>query len=148
MIHLLYTVVGCIVQPKLIFLPSLITLFNLEWISYVKDGDDFLIRFLANAPNLCSNLWLLGEYLLNQLSALVNKVNKKHQQSSTTVRCQLAITEFGGSKCWSLWYLGCMVKSHKMFFWRPVDLNIKPRKILYGGTVTLICWLWMIEIEC
>jgi hypothetical protein len=71
---------------------------------------------MASAPNLGYNLWLLGQYLMKQLLALLNKVNKQHQQPSTTVRCQLAITEFGGSKYLYLCYLGCTAKSHKGFF--------------------------------
>lgn len=55
-------------------------------------------KFMACLPNLGSSLWLVSQYLMNQLSALLSKVNEKHQQSSTTVRCQLAITEFGGTK--------------------------------------------------
>jgi hypothetical protein len=71
---------------------------------------------MGRVPNLGSNLWLLGQYLMDQLSALLKKVNKKHQQPSTTARCQLAITEFGGSKCFYLYCLGCTVKFHKGFF--------------------------------
>lgn len=56
------------------------------------------MRFMASAPWLGSNLWLLSQYLLKQLSILFSRMYQKHQQPNTTVRCQLAITEFGGTK--------------------------------------------------
>jgi len=57
---------------------------------------------MASAPSLGNNLWSFSQYLMDQLSILLSKMNKKRQQLNTRVRCQLAITEFGGSKCWSL----------------------------------------------
>ncbi|XP_069696120.1 uncharacterized protein bmm isoform X2 [Periplaneta americana] len=55
-------------------------------------------RFLASAPSLGNNLRMLSQYLMNQLSALLDKVNNKDQKPGPTVRCHLAITEFGGTK--------------------------------------------------
>ncbi|GFG36936.1 hypothetical protein Cfor_12474 [Coptotermes formosanus] len=55
-------------------------------------------KFMASAPWLGNNLWLLSQYLLKQLSVLFNKLYNKRQQLRSTVRCQLAITEFGGTK--------------------------------------------------
>jgi len=55
-------------------------------------------KFMASAPWLGNNLWQLSQYLLKQLSVFFDKMYKKHQQPNTTVRCQLAITEFGGTK--------------------------------------------------
>jgi len=55
-------------------------------------------KFMASAPWLGNNLLQLSQYLLKQLSVLFDKMYQKHQQPNTTVRCQLAITEFGGTK--------------------------------------------------
>lgn len=54
-------------------------------------------KFLANAPSMGSNLKALSQYIMDQLCEFVKKL-KKTQQINTTVTCQLAITEFGGTK--------------------------------------------------
>lgn len=45
-----------------------------------------------------SGLWQASKYLVDQLAAIVNKVNTKRQQLSAKIICQLNITEYGGGE--------------------------------------------------
>lgn len=52
---------------------------------------------MVAAPSVSSNIWDMSNYIMDQVGSLLKKVNYKHQPH--TVSCQLAITEYGGSKC-------------------------------------------------
>lgn len=45
-----------------------------------------------------STLWQVSRYFMDQVTALLNKVNTKRQQLSAKIICQLNITEYGGGK--------------------------------------------------
>lgn len=53
---------------------------------------------MVAAPQLGNGAWELSKVFMDKLSYLLNKVNKKRQQLSAKITCQLAITEYGGSK--------------------------------------------------
>ncbi|KAG8230280.1 hypothetical protein J437_LFUL009453 [Ladona fulva] len=55
-------------------------------------------KFMASAPKIGQNLWLISKYMVENLNQLIHKVNKKRQQISANISCQLAITEYRGSK--------------------------------------------------
>lgn len=55
-------------------------------------------KFLASAPKIGQNLWLISKYMVENLNQLFHKVNKKRQQISANISCQLAITEYRGTK--------------------------------------------------
>ncbi|XP_066999742.2 1-acylglycerol-3-phosphate O-acyltransferase Pnpla3 isoform X1 [Anabrus simplex] len=52
-------------------------------------------RFITAAPDL----WHVSKYFLDQLNDVLNNINKKRQQLSAKITCQLALTEYGGSTC-------------------------------------------------
>lgn len=53
---------------------------------------------MATAPVVGNTLWDLSKYFMDQMAAILNKVNTKRQQLSAKIICQLAITEYGGGK--------------------------------------------------
>ncbi|XP_046394008.1 uncharacterized protein LOC124161840 isoform X2 [Ischnura elegans] len=55
-------------------------------------------RFMASAPKVGHNLWLISKYMIEHLSHLIHNVNKKRQQLSANITCQMAITEYRGTK--------------------------------------------------
>ncbi|CAH0560430.1 unnamed protein product [Brassicogethes aeneus] len=55
-------------------------------------------RLMVAAPQLGSGVWEISKYFMDQMGHVLNKVNKKRQQISAKIICQLAITEYGGSK--------------------------------------------------
>ncbi|XP_071452365.1 1-acylglycerol-3-phosphate O-acyltransferase Pnpla3-like [Hetaerina americana] len=55
-------------------------------------------KFMASAPKVGHNLWLISKYMIEHLSHLIHKVNKKRQQLSANITCQMAITEYRGTK--------------------------------------------------
>ncbi|XP_066999744.2 1-acylglycerol-3-phosphate O-acyltransferase Pnpla3 isoform X2 [Anabrus simplex] len=52
-------------------------------------------KFITAAPDL----WHVSKYFLDQLNDVLNNINKKRQQLSAKITCQLALTEYGGSTC-------------------------------------------------
>ncbi|XP_068908332.1 patatin-like phospholipase domain-containing protein 2 isoform X2 [Tenebrio molitor] len=54
-------------------------------------------RFMATAPQVGNTFWDVSKYFMDQLSHLLSKVNKKREQLSAKIICQLAITEYGGT---------------------------------------------------
>lgn len=58
----------------------------------------FIFRFILNVPKLQRNLLELKKFFLNQLNILFPKINVYYQQMPQTIKCQLAITEYGSSK--------------------------------------------------
>lgn len=58
----------------------------------------FISRFILNVPKLQRNLLELKKFFLNQLNMLFPKINVYYQQMPQTIKCQLAITEYGSSK--------------------------------------------------
>ncbi|XP_012268205.1 patatin-like phospholipase domain-containing protein 2 isoform X3 [Athalia rosae] len=54
-------------------------------------------KFILNAPKLRKNLVAMVKYALEQLSVIVPGVNIYHQQMAQTIKCQLAITEYGSN---------------------------------------------------
>ncbi|XP_030755609.1 1-acylglycerol-3-phosphate O-acyltransferase Pnpla3-like isoform X1 [Sitophilus oryzae] len=55
-------------------------------------------RLMATAPQVGNTLWDVSKVVLDQMSNILSRVNKKRQQLSAKITCQLAITEYGGSK--------------------------------------------------
>ncbi|XP_008191795.1 patanin-like phospholipase domain-containing protein atgl-1 isoform X1 [Tribolium castaneum] len=53
-------------------------------------------RLMAAAPQVGNTVWDVSKYFMDQLSHLLNKVNKKREQISAKIICQLAVTEYGG----------------------------------------------------
>ncbi|XP_066141434.1 1-acylglycerol-3-phosphate O-acyltransferase Pnpla3-like isoform X2 [Euwallacea fornicatus] len=54
-------------------------------------------KVMATAPHVGNFLWDVSRVLLDQVSNVLNKVNRKRQQISAKITCQLAITEYGGN---------------------------------------------------
>jgi hypothetical protein len=52
---------------------------------------------MATAPQVGNTFWDVSKYFMDQMSHLLSKVNKKREQLSAKIICQLAITEYGGS---------------------------------------------------
>nr|CAH7734812.1 unnamed protein product [Callosobruchus chinensis] len=55
-------------------------------------------KFMVAAPQLGNGAWEVSKFFMDKLSYLLNKVNRKRQQISAKITCQLAITEYGGNK--------------------------------------------------
>ncbi|VEN48457.1 unnamed protein product [Callosobruchus maculatus] len=55
-------------------------------------------RFMVAAPQLGNGAWEISKFFMDKMSYLLNKVNRKRQQISAKITCQLAITEYGGNK--------------------------------------------------
>lgn len=53
---------------------------------------------MVAAPQLGNGIWELSKSILDKMSHVVNKVNKKREQLGAKMTCQLAITEYGSSK--------------------------------------------------
>ncbi|XP_061932268.1 1-acylglycerol-3-phosphate O-acyltransferase Pnpla3 isoform X4 [Apis cerana] len=54
-------------------------------------------KFILNVPKLQRNLLELKKFFLNQLNMLFPKINVYYQQMPQTIKCQLAITEYGSN---------------------------------------------------
>ncbi|KAJ8922499.1 hypothetical protein NQ315_007529 [Exocentrus adspersus] len=54
-------------------------------------------RFMAAAPQIGNSAWELSKFFMDKISYMLNKVNRKRQQISAKITCQLAITEYGGN---------------------------------------------------
>ncbi|XP_026297020.1 1-acylglycerol-3-phosphate O-acyltransferase Pnpla3 isoform X2 [Apis mellifera] len=54
-------------------------------------------KFILNVPKLQRNLLELKKFFLNQLNILFPKINVYYQQMPQTIKCQLAITEYGSN---------------------------------------------------
>ncbi|XP_049791047.1 patanin-like phospholipase domain-containing protein atgl-1 isoform X1 [Schistocerca nitens] len=54
-------------------------------------------RFVAAAPHIGNNLWNISKFLIQQVSELFENISKT-QKLAASINCQLAITNFGGSK--------------------------------------------------
>ncbi|XP_059482642.1 1-acylglycerol-3-phosphate O-acyltransferase Pnpla3-like isoform X2 [Neocloeon triangulifer] len=55
-------------------------------------------RFLSSAPHIGSNLRQLSQYLMENLATLISSVNNKREQLTAKISCNLAITEYRGTK--------------------------------------------------
>nr|ARI45076.1 adipose triglyceride lipase brummer [Leptinotarsa decemlineata] len=55
-------------------------------------------RFMIAAPQVGNGVWDVSKILMDKLNHLLNRVNRKRQQISAKISCQLAITEYGGNK--------------------------------------------------
>lgn len=53
---------------------------------------------MVAAPQLGNGVWEVSKYFMDQMGHVLYKVNKKRQQLSAKITCQLAITEYGASK--------------------------------------------------
>lgn len=53
---------------------------------------------MVAAPQVGNGAWELSKFFMDKMSHLLHKVNRKRQQISAKITCQLAITEYGGSK--------------------------------------------------
>lgn len=53
---------------------------------------------MKNAPHFGSNLKQLSQFLIDNLATLISSVNSKREQLSAKISCNLAITEYRGSK--------------------------------------------------
>lgn len=53
---------------------------------------------MMNAPKLRTNLLEISRFLLEQLSIVFPKINVYYQPMSQTIKCQMAIREYGSSK--------------------------------------------------
>ncbi|XP_012342490.1 1-acylglycerol-3-phosphate O-acyltransferase Pnpla3-like isoform X2 [Apis florea] len=54
-------------------------------------------KFILNVPKLQRNLLEFKKFFLNQLNMLFPKINVYYQQMPQTIKCQLAITEYGSN---------------------------------------------------
>ncbi|XP_044254020.1 patanin-like phospholipase domain-containing protein atgl-1 isoform X1 [Tribolium madens] len=54
-------------------------------------------RLMAAAPQVGNTVWDVSKYFMDQLSHILNRVNKKREQLSAKIICQLDVTEYGGS---------------------------------------------------
>ncbi|CAH1127889.1 unnamed protein product [Ceutorhynchus assimilis] len=54
-------------------------------------------KVMASAPHVSNTLWDISKVMLDQVSNVLNRVNRKSQQVSAKITCQLAITEYGGN---------------------------------------------------
>ncbi|XP_065345985.1 1-acylglycerol-3-phosphate O-acyltransferase Pnpla3-like isoform X2 [Cloeon dipterum] len=55
-------------------------------------------RFLQTAPLVGKNLKQLSQYILDNLNHIINSLNNKTKQLSAKISCNLAITEYRGTK--------------------------------------------------
>ncbi|XP_059482645.1 1-acylglycerol-3-phosphate O-acyltransferase Pnpla3-like isoform X4 [Neocloeon triangulifer] len=55
-------------------------------------------KFLSSAPHIGSNLRQLSQYLMENLATLISSVNNKREQLTAKISCNLAITEYRGTK--------------------------------------------------
>ncbi|XP_076273463.1 brummer isoform X6 [Rhynchophorus ferrugineus] len=55
-------------------------------------------KFMATAPQVGNTLWDVSKVVLDQMSNVLTRVNRKRQQISAKITCQLAITEYSGGK--------------------------------------------------
>uniref|UniRef100_V5GTR4 triacylglycerol lipase n=1 Tax=Anoplophora glabripennis TaxID=217634 RepID=V5GTR4_ANOGL len=55
-------------------------------------------KFMVAAPQVGNGAWELSKFFMDKVSYVLNKVNRKRQQISAKITCQLAITEYGGNK--------------------------------------------------
>ncbi|XP_023011944.1 1-acylglycerol-3-phosphate O-acyltransferase Pnpla3 isoform X2 [Leptinotarsa decemlineata] len=55
-------------------------------------------KFMIAAPQVGNGVWDVSKILMDKLNHLLNRVNRKRQQISAKISCQLAITEYGGNK--------------------------------------------------
>lgn len=55
-------------------------------------------RFMVAAPQVGNGVWELSKFFMEKVSYVLNKVNRKRQQISAKITCQLDITEYGGNK--------------------------------------------------
>ncbi|CAH1106272.1 unnamed protein product [Psylliodes chrysocephalus] len=55
-------------------------------------------KLMMSAPQLGNGAWELSKVFMDKLSYLLNKINRKRQQLSAKITCQLAITEYGKNK--------------------------------------------------
>ena len=53
---------------------------------------------MATAPQIGNTFWDMSKYFMDQVSHVLNKLNNKREQLSAKITCQLAVTEYGGSK--------------------------------------------------
>lgn len=53
---------------------------------------------MVAAPQLGNGVWELGKGVLDKMSHLLTKVNRKSKQLGAKMTCHLAITEYGSSK--------------------------------------------------
>lgn len=53
---------------------------------------------MATAPQVGNTLWDVSKVVLDQMSNVLTRVNRKRQQISAKITCQLAITEYSGGK--------------------------------------------------
>lgn len=61
---------------------------------------------MVAAPQLGNGMWEFSKGILEKMSHLLNKVNRKRQQLSAKITCQLAITEYRASKYLLLYCFG------------------------------------------
>ncbi|XP_060531801.1 1-acylglycerol-3-phosphate O-acyltransferase Pnpla3 isoform X1 [Cylas formicarius] len=54
-------------------------------------------KLMATAPHIGNTLWDMSKIALDQMSHILHRVNRKRQQMSAKITCQLAITEYGGN---------------------------------------------------
>ncbi|XP_019869560.1 patatin-like phospholipase domain-containing protein 2 isoform X2 [Aethina tumida] len=55
-------------------------------------------KLMVAAPQLGNGVWEVSKYFMDQMGHVLYKVNKKRQQLSAKITCQLAITEYGANK--------------------------------------------------
>ncbi|XP_072386185.1 patatin-like phospholipase domain-containing protein atgl-1 isoform X1 [Diabrotica undecimpunctata] len=55
-------------------------------------------RFMVAAPQLGNGAWELSKVFIDKMTFLLKKINRKRQQLSAKITCQLAITEYGKNK--------------------------------------------------
>lgn len=53
---------------------------------------------MVAAPQLSNGVWELGKGVVDKMSHLLTKVNRKSKQLGAKLICHLAITEYGASK--------------------------------------------------
>ncbi|CAG9836087.1 unnamed protein product [Diabrotica balteata] len=55
-------------------------------------------KFMVAAPQLGNGAWELSKVFIDKMTFLLKKINRKRQQLSAKITCQLAITEYGKNK--------------------------------------------------
>lgn len=53
---------------------------------------------MVAAPQLGNGAWEISKFFMEKMSHLLSKLSVKREQMNPKITCQVAITEYGGSK--------------------------------------------------
>ncbi|XP_047003674.1 patatin-like phospholipase domain-containing protein 2 [Schistocerca americana] len=76
---------------------KLLSILSLPYVLPVDIMYATFTKFVAAAPHIGNNLWNISKFMIQQVSELFENISKT-QKLAASINCQLAITNFGGSK--------------------------------------------------